>query len=121
MRIYVAHSREFDFKNDLYTPLRRSALNERHTFILPHENSDGMRTSQEFFRTECDLVIAEVSFPSTGLGIELGWADALKVPIVCTHKAGSTFSGSLRSVCSSFLEYSDADDLIAKIESIIER
>ncbi len=119
MRIYIAHSREFDFKNDLYAPLRRSAFNERHTFILPHENSDAPHSSKEFFQTECDLVIAEVSFPSTGLGIELGWADALKVPIACIHKTGSAISGSLRLVCSSFSEYADADDMVAKIEGIV--
>lgn len=33
----------------------------------------------------CDLMIAEVSLPATGLGIELGWAKAFKVPILCMY------------------------------------
>ncbi len=119
MRIYIAHSREFDFQNELCAPLRKSALNGQHEFVLPHENSDAPSSSKEFFQNGCDLVIAEVSFPSTGLGIELGWANMLKVPMACISKTGSKVTVSLNAVCDSFYEYSDANDLITKIEAII--
>jgi hypothetical protein len=35
----------------------------------------------------CDLVIAEVTTPSLGVGYELGWATALGKPILCLHRA----------------------------------
>ena len=34
----------------------------------------------------CDLVVAEVSAPSLGVGYELGWATALKKPVLCLHR-----------------------------------
>ena len=38
----------------------------------------------------CDLIVAEVSAPSLGVGYELGWATALSKPILCLHR---TISG----------------------------
>lgn len=34
----------------------------------------------------CDLVVAEVSVPSLGVGYELGWATALRKPALCLHR-----------------------------------
>jgi nucleoside 2-deoxyribosyltransferase len=36
--------------------------------------------------TSCDLVVAEVTTPSLGVGYELGWATALKKPVLCLHR-----------------------------------
>ncbi|OPY69103.1 MAG: Nucleoside 2-deoxyribosyltransferase [Syntrophorhabdus sp. PtaU1.Bin002] len=38
----------------------------------------------------CDLVVAEVSVPSLGVGYELGWATALNKPVLCLYR---TISG----------------------------
>jgi len=38
----------------------------------------------------CDLVVAEISTPSLGVGFELGWAVALGKPVLCLHR---TISG----------------------------
>jgi 2'-deoxynucleoside 5'-phosphate N-hydrolase len=40
--------------------------------------------------SSCDLVVAEVTSPSLGVGYELGWAAALKKPVLCLHR---TISG----------------------------
>jgi nucleoside 2-deoxyribosyltransferase len=34
----------------------------------------------------CDLVVAEVTTPSLGVGYELGWAMALKKPALCLYR-----------------------------------
>jgi nucleoside 2-deoxyribosyltransferase len=121
MKIYIAHSRGFDYKKDLYEPIKQSALNKEHTFILPHEKSDELFDSKELLRNDCDLVIAEVSYPSTGVGIELGWANAFGVPIVCFYRKDFKPSESLRSVSKEFVEYNDVKELISEIDKIIKR
>ena len=35
----------------------------------------------------CDFVVAEVSVPSLGVGYELGYAVALKKPVLCLHRS----------------------------------
>lgn len=66
-------------------------------------------------------MIAEVSLPSTGLGIELGWADTFNKPIVCIYKTGSEFSNSLKAISNTFIEYSNTDDLIDRLAKLLEK
>lgn len=115
----MAHSREFDFNKELYQPLRNSILNKEHEIVLPHEESDKPFNSKEFLRDSCDLMIAEVSYPSTGLGIELGWANLYNVTILCVYKKGPKPSESLKVLTSNFLEYSDSKELISGIKDFI--
>lgn len=121
MEIYVGHSRAFDFKEKLYRPIRESCLNNEHNFVLPHESSDKPSNSKEYFENKCDLFIADVSCPATGLGIELGWADALGIPIACVYEKGSKLSGSVKVLCDNFLEYSSGEELIFGIEGFIKK
>ncbi len=118
MKIYVSHSREFDFKEGLYKPLEDSAL-VKYDFFLPHEDGKDLNTKEEIKNSE--LVLAEVSFPSTGQGIELGWANILKVPIVCISKTGNKVSGSLQYLTQDFITYTDSKDLISKLDSFLNK
>lgn len=120
MNIYVAHSSSLPFKTELYQPIRECHLNDTHRVVLPHEDSDELFYSKEYFQTACELVVAEVSEPSTGLGIELGWADLLDVPIVCIHREGTSPSGSIAAVSDTVREYSDADDVVRVLGEAIE-
>lgn len=113
MKIFVSHSTNYDFENELYAPLRESDLSNKNEIILPHENKQDAITKDLI--KDCDLVVAEVSHPSTGQGIELGWADMFKVPIVCIHKEGTEPSHSLRKITNDFIAYKDKNDMIAKL------
>ncbi len=64
-------------------------------------------------------MIAEVSYPSTGQGIEIGWANASNVPIICIYRSGMGPSGALRFISNQIVEYSSPDDMVAKLRSII--
>lgn len=112
MKIYVAHSRAFDFENELYAPLRASSFAKDHEFIFPHA---GAPSNSKDAIKDADLVLAEVSFSSTGEGIELGWADMMNKRIVCLYKNGMKISGSLNYLNIQKIEYSDTSDLIEKL------
>lgn len=113
MKIYFGHSKSFDFKNELYKPIRENELNSRYEIFFPHE-------TDEFFNSKdriknADLMIAEVTFPATGLGIELGWAEMLGTPVLCVFKKGARISGSLKVVTDDFVDYENSEDLIRKL------
>jgi hypothetical protein len=114
MKIFVAHSSNFDFKNDLYLPLRNSQLNNEHEIFLPQEKNNLGPVTKDIIRNS-DLIIADITFPSTGQGIELGWADIFHVPIICIYKNGSKISRSLNKLTDKFIIYDDAEDMIQKI------
>ena len=114
MNIYFCHSKDFNFQKELYVPVRESNLGEKHTIVFPHESNE-MVNSKERIK-ESDAVFAEVSRSATGMGIELGWADMMGKRIVCFHSKGARVSGSLKFICREFVEYTNAKDLVEKIE-----
>ena len=118
MRIYIAHSREFDFKNELYAPIRNNEDLKGHDIILPHEISDVSSNTRDFYK-DIDLIIAECSYPSTGLGIELGWAFDDNRPLYCIHKQGTKVSGSIYEISQNIFEYKNIEEMLKIIENIV--
>lgn len=114
MKIYVGHATSFDFQNQLYLPLKASELAKEHTFIFPHDQSLTPWLTKNVIST-CDIFIAEVSYPFTGLGIELGWANIYDRHILCIYQKGSKPSESLKIATNNFLEYEDSSDLSKKV------
>lgn len=120
MKIYVCHSSSFNYEQELYGPIKRSELYTKHIFIFPHETASNTLNSQKAIST-CDLVISECSYPSTGMGIELGWANKDNKRILCIYKKGSNISKSLKTISGDFIEYTDAVDLIEKLNVFINK
>lgn len=122
--IYIGHSRGFDYEKELYEPVRQLQLGSDVQIILPHENGAVGASTKELFQKGCDLFIAEVSYPATGLDVELGYADMFHVPIVCLSKSGVKVSGSLSRLTDRFVEYTDSEDLkeklLQEIKTILE-
>lgn len=119
MNIYVGHSKLQNYREDLYKPLRESELNQEHTFIFPHEESDRPYNSKEYLFSTCDLLIADVTHLSLGLGVELGWADSFGVPIICLYKRGTTLSKSLAVITKYFIVYDNPQDMIQKLKKVL--
>ena len=118
MRIYVAHSREYDFKNELYVPIRNCEKFSEHEIILPHELHDTSSNTRDFYK-DIDIMIAECSYPSVGLGIELGWAFDDNIPIYCIHKKNMKISGSINAVTQNVYSYSSIEEMLTLIENIL--
>jgi hypothetical protein len=118
--IYFGHSRFFDYEKEWYEPARSLSLDNDIKTIFPHDAFGEGIDTRELFEKGHVLFVAEVSFPSTGLGIELGYARILRVPIVCFYRTGSAVSGSIRGVTDQCIEYSDTADLQKKLGEYIE-
>ncbi len=114
MKIYIGHSSNFDYKEELYKPILNSELGQTHEIVFPHRESEEPANTRERMAM-FDLMIAEVSYPSTGLGIELGWAHSSGVKIVCVYKDGTNPSSSLKTICDDIIRYADDKALIRLI------
>jgi hypothetical protein len=119
MKIYVGHSTDMEFREVLYQPLKNSRIAEEHELVLPHDSKEFF-DSKRFLSEECNLFIAEVSDDSTGLGIELGWAEEFEVPIVCVFGEGSKPSSALQTVTENVREYGDREELVKIVEEVIK-
>jgi hypothetical protein len=125
--VYVSHSRkindseEFDFKNELYAPLRNSRLNDKVKFVFPHEDSDKPYNSKDLFLTEKDnlIVLSELSYDSKGREMELGMAHIMGIPVIAIYKPGSKISGSQRLPVVSEIEYNSVEEIIGQLEKAL--
>ena len=117
MKIYVSHSSGYDYDKELYLPIEQSSIVKNHKVILPHKVK--LVNTKEII-AESDLVIAEVSLPTTGQGIELGWADFSNKPILCIHKLDSKISSALKFITKHFIEYKNEADMIEKVSFFID-
>ena len=115
MKIYIGHSSNLEYEEELYEPLKNSVLEKVHRMIFPHESTE-FSNSKKFLKNDCDLFIAEVSRASTGLGIELGWADQFDVPIICVCYKDAQPSEALKTVTGSIIRYKNKNELVEKLD-----
>lgn len=114
MKIYLIHSSTYDYQNELYKPIKGSSLIKKHEFVFLYDETEMPGSTKEIIRN-VDLVIAEVSFPATGIGIELGWADAFGKKIICIYKSGEKISRFLNVLTETIVAYENQTDLIKKL------
>lgn len=67
---------------------------------------------------ECDLVIAEVSVPSLGVGVEIAVAQHLGKPILCLCRADVTLSAMVEgNPAVRIVRYDDESELLSLLDS----
>ncbi len=120
MKIYVTHSKDFEYAEKLYKPIRESGFSKEHEITLPYEHGTPYSSSKDKIK-ECHLLIAEVSKSSTGSGIEIGWADMLSKPVVAYYQNGTTVSNSLKFATKELLSYGNSEELLAHIGAAIKK
>lgn len=118
MRIYIAHPTEVDYQKEIYEPLKNDEFFSDYELVLPHEETVGINNARDDYKN-IDLVIAECSQPSTGVGIELGWFYDDQKPIYCFVKSDSTPSNAVVSIAKEVISYDDVRDFVEKVKSII--
>ncbi|TAL14179.1 hypothetical protein EPN95_04205 [Patescibacteria group bacterium] len=114
MKIYLSHSTNYDYEKDLYGPLKTSSMGREHQILFPHDTENSSANSKDPI-LHGDLVIAEVSYPSTGQGIELGWANDGDMPILCIYKKNAKISSALRFITNELIEYENEEDMLNKL------
>jgi nucleoside 2-deoxyribosyltransferase len=70
----------------------------------------------------CDLVVAEVTQPSLGVGYELAYAESKKIPVVCLYHEteGARLSAMIRgNKYFKVIDYSDWEDLKTKLQDVL--
>ena len=114
MKIYLAHSSNMNY-GKLY---KAFSLIDEVKFVFPHISKE--KNSKTVIKG-CDLFIADVSKPSHGVGIEIGWANSFGIPIILICKKGSKISSSLKFVSKKIIIYKNFDDAKDKIKILLRR
>lgn len=92
--------------------------NAKAEFVFPHEAEEEVQLTKDNIN-KADYVLVEVSIPSTGSGIELGWANAADKKVIAFHQGGSQPSPAVKFVATDINVYVTEDDIIKKLESLL--
>lgn len=70
---------------------------------------------------ECDMVIAEVSIPSLGVGYELAYAERFHKKVICIYDKTKNLSAMIRGN-ENFqkIPYESMEELLEKLKEILE-
>lgn len=119
MKIYLAHSSGYDYTTELYEPIKMAFANDYEIFCSHDNHNDG--ENSKAIIANSDVIFAEVSQPSTGQEIELGWASFHDKPIICFNKVGSSPSSALRFISPNIFEYATTEEMINRLRSEIQK
>ena len=91
-------------------------------YVDPTEDTTIYETDMAWLM-DCDIVFADVSYPSIGVGYEIGVAEALEKPIICAYKKDSKFkrSAMLGSEHIQHVTYLEFEDLAEQIEVLFKQ
>ena len=66
---------------------------------------------------ECDVLVAEVSTPSLGVGYEISYAENLGKRIICIYDESINISAMIGGNKNfELIKYKDSDDLLSKLD-----
>ena len=70
---------------------------------------------------ECDIVFAEISVPSLGVGYELAYAESIGKPVICMYEEECNVSGMIRGNTNfKMIKYKDINELLEQIKTILD-
>jgi len=81
----------------------------------PYQEKEMMRAAFAEINTS-NFLIAELSNKSIGVGIEIGYAFALKKPIIYVRQKGTEYSTTTAGCSESIIEYLNEFDLLNKLK-----
>lgn len=118
MKLYVSHSRNIDYEECLYNPLLKSNIANRYELVLPHTKKWENINTKDVIR-ECDVLIAEITFPAIGVGIEIGRAEESNIRIIAVIKKGEKINSSVKRITSEIIEYESVEELMKKLDATL--
>ncbi len=86
--------------------------------IFPHDIGEDVQLRKEAME-KTDLMIVEVSIPSTGSGIEMGWAHNAGIPIHAFHQGSSEPSPAMKFVTENINVYVTEDHVRDVLQTLI--
>ena len=70
---------------------------------------------------ECDVLIAEVTVPSLGVGYEIGYAESLNKRIICLYQNNASISAMIKGNDNiTHISYDDIDELLIKLSACLK-
>lgn len=109
------------FDKQLKKFLKQSFGIEAYSFVFDFKNKTDKKTLMKSALRkidESDLLLAELSYKSIGIGLEVGYARAKGKKIIYMQRIGTELSTTADGICDSRIEYKDISDLLVQLKKV---
>ena len=125
LAISYSNRKKFDKEVDALKNLFLSKKIDLFVFVdqynfKPNEEKLMMQTAFKVIDS-CDLLIAELTTKSIGVGIEIGYAFAKNIPIFYLHKEKAEYSTTASGSANHHISYNNEIDLIKKLNALLPK
>ncbi len=70
---------------------------------------------------ECDILVAEASTPSLGVGYEIAYAESLNKQIICIYDENTNLTAMIRGNKNiKLIKYNDIDNMLYELEVLLK-
>ncbi|MBQ6285332.1 MAG: nucleoside 2-deoxyribosyltransferase [Bacilli bacterium] len=70
---------------------------------------------------ECDILVAEASTPSLGVGYEIAYAESLNKQIICIYDENTNLTAMIRGNKNiKLIKYNDIDNMLYELEALLK-
>jgi hypothetical protein len=90
-----------------------------YDFVFLLDTPNYLPNTKELIKSY-SAVVAEMSYPSTGAGIEIGWADALNIPIIFIHNELYNPPPYLKTMSPHIIKYDKPTEIPLQLEPVLK-
>jgi nucleoside 2-deoxyribosyltransferase len=111
-----------------YLNTKGTVLTEHITFDNIHDLGEDDKTEEFIYQrdidwlNQSDIVIAEVTQPSLGVGYELAYAESKNIPVICLFRenTGKSLSAMIAGDCYfQVIRYTEVDAVIKELDNYL--
>jgi nucleoside 2-deoxyribosyltransferase len=131
-KIFLAVPYTYNFDENFIRRIEKYLSGLGYTVMIPHDfiNEDARKANDvekvksnvqlDFdLLDNSDILLADVSIPSHGVGIEILHAHRTSKKVILVVKSGTRVSNMARAHAHEMLEYADLNDLEKKLKTVL--
>ncbi|MCX7955657.1 MAG: hypothetical protein N2593_00920 [Patescibacteria group bacterium] len=128
MKIFLSYSYQHKNKfkklnNNLKKFLKTKFNIDSYSFVFEYKEKSNHKTMMKKalkLIDKSDFIIAELSYKSIGIGIEIGYAKAKNKKIIYIKKIDAEISTTSEGISDHLIEYKNEKDLLKKLSKIFD-
>ncbi len=128
-RVFLAAPFTFNFEAEFLDHIEEFLMGLGYSVIVPHDFANDDVSDEEIRRQihtdlaqveNSDILIADVTKPSHGVGMEILHAHKLGKRVILIAQSGTRISSMARVHSHNTLEYNNSEELKQKLESCLQ-
>jgi len=124
--ISVSYSNRKHLSQEIEVIKRTLTASDFQPFVFVDEYSFAAQKETEMMKqatndiSKSSVLVAEMTEKAVGVGLEVGYAAALGIPVLYLKREGAEYSKTVGGLSTAVISYADANDLATRMEHFLQ-